>query len=164
MSRTFRMIDGCPCPAEVAPQVYMVLRQAGQTASSIYRGQDAAALLHRHGKSTQAELYELFREGKGFPANPPGRSEHELRSDGVGKAGPPGRVLPDWQVGVDSGTNTAASRDAITQAAAHFGWEVAHNYSSGVEAHHWSFKWPPRPRSAWQRARIAWLNARLPRS
>lgn len=160
MSRQFRVIDGCPVPLMAAAQVYMVLRKAGQTASSIYRGEDAKALLHKHGKHTQAEIHKMYPT----ISNPPGLSEHELRSDGVGKAGPSGRVLPDWQIGVDSGTDSQASKDAITRAAQSFGWQVAHNYARGVEAHHWSFREPPRPRGVGQRAKVAYYRARLPRS
>lgn len=170
----FLIIDGCPCPFEVAPQVYMVLRRAGQTASSIYRGEDAKAILHHLGKHTQGELYWLSehgtpaeREAAGLPAggggvNREGRSEHECKSDGVGKAGPPGRDLPRWQVGVDSGTNTDESRAAITSAGAHFGWVVAHHYDAGVERHHWCFDEPPRPSPA-TKHQIARLAATLPR-
>lgn len=155
----FRVIDGCPCPTEVAAQVFMVLRQAGQTASSIYRGDDAKAILHAHGKHTQAEIHQMFPT----ISNPPGLSEHECRSDGVGKAGPSGRVLPPWQVGVDSGADSDADKAAIEASAQSFGWVVHHHYQRGVEGHHWCFDEPPRPQSASQRARIALLRLRLSR-
>ena len=157
----FRVIDGCPCPASIAPYVYLVLRQAGQTASSIYRGEDAKALLHRHGKHTQAEIH------RSMPAisNPPGFSQHELRSDGHANPHVPrGGRLEQWQVGVDSGGNDAASKAAIERAAAHLGWHVHHPYSRGVEGHHWCMVTRPRPHGLKQRARIIALRARLPRS
>lgn len=155
----FRVIDGSPCPASVAPYVYLVLRQAGQTASSIYRGEDAKALLHRHGKHTQAEIHATM------PAisNPAGRSMHELRSDGAAKAGPIGRPLEQWEVGIDSGGNDTASKAAIERAAAHFGWQAYHPYARGVEGHHWGFLRQPRPRGLKQRAQIIAIRARLPR-
>lgn len=137
----FLLVDSCPCPYEVAPQVYMVLRRAGQFASSIYRGEDAKALLHAHGKHTQAEIHAMLPT----ISNPPGMSEHECRSDGVGKAGPVGRKLPGWQVGVDSGGNSEHDKQAIAHAASSYGWKVEHHYSRGVEGHHWCFAGPPRP-------------------
>ena len=87
------LIDGCPVPESVAPYIKLVLDHAGQTATSIYRGPDAAALLHAHGKHTQAEIHAMY------PAisNPAGRSQHELRSDGSGNGGPVGRVLEEWE-------------------------------------------------------------------
>jgi hypothetical protein len=157
----FLVIDGCPCPASIAPYVYLVLRQAGQTASSIYRGSDAATLLHRHGKHTQAEIHAML------PAisNPAGFSQHELRSDGAGNPGVArGGRLSEWTVGVDSGGDDAASKARIEAAARHFGWLARHPYSRGVEGHHWCFAARPRPRSLKQRARIIHLRATLPRS
>jgi hypothetical protein len=155
----FLIVDGCPCPYDVAAQIHVVLRSAGQTASSIYRGEDAAALLHRHGKHTQAEIHRMF------PAisNPPGRSQHELRSDGSADKGPPGRHLRPWRVGVDSGTNDHAAKDRVTAAAREHGWTVEHPYSRGVEGHHWAFKRRPRARNPRQAWRLIKLRRRLPR-
>jgi hypothetical protein len=156
----FRVIDGCPCPASVAPYVYLVLREAGHTASSIYRGDDAKAILHRHDKRTQREIHIAL------PAisNPPGFSQHELRSDGAGNPHVPGggRLKP-WQVGVDSGTNSPADQARVEAAARRLGWHVRHPYSRGVEGHHWCFARRPRPKGLRQRAQIIRLRATLPR-
>ena len=147
--KRFLVIDGCPVPRDVAPYIYLVLRRAHQGANSIYRGTDpeAVAILHRHGKHTQAEIHRLM------PAisNPPGRSEHELRSDGVARPGPVGRHLEPWEVGIDSGTDAASDKGRIVRAAAHYGLSAGHPYSRGVEGHHWHFTRQPKP------------NKRLPR-
>lgn len=158
----FVIIDGCPCPYEIAPYVYLVLRRAGQTAASIYRGDDAAALLHRYGKHTQREIYnDPAYAGK---ANPPGFSQHELRSDGIGNPRiHPGDPIPAWSVGVDSGADTQADRDAITRAAAHYGWHVKHPYNRGVELHHWSFAEQPHPNRTIHKLHIAAIRLRLRR-
>lgn len=172
----FLVINRCPCPYEVAAQVNMVLRRASQEASSILRTAEVEPILHRHGKHSQPELYNAsvhgpvsLRIAMGLPAsgggvNPPGQSEHECRSDGVGKNGPIGRRLPDWQVGVDSGLNTAHDRAAIEAAAKSYGWVAHHHYGSGSEFHHWCFDAPPKPRNAWQRARVAFWRKALPSS
>jgi hypothetical protein len=158
--RKFRVIDGCPCPASIAPYVHIVLREAGQIASSIYRGEDAAALLHAHGKHTQAEVHQML---PGI-SNPPGRSQHELRSDGVGNLGPVGRRLEEWQIGVDSGTDDAAAKARVEAAARKHTFTIRHPYTRGVEGHHWCFAVRPRPRNLRQRARIIALRAILARS
>jgi hypothetical protein len=156
----FRVVDGCPAPASIAPYIHLVLRQAGQTASSIYRGSDADAILHAHGKHDQAEIHRMYPT----ISNPPGRSQHELRSDGVGNPGPVGRELQEWEVGVDSGGDDQASKLAVTRAAQHFGWTIRHPYSRGVEFHHWCFARQPRARrfsKTWWR--IVHLRATLPK-
>lgn len=154
----FLVIDGCPCPRSIAPYVYLVLRQAGQSASSIYRGADADSILHVHGKHDQAEIHSMYPS----ISNPPGRSQHELRSDGFANAGPVGRRLKEWQVGVDSGTDDAASKARVSAAAAHFGWEIRHPYSRGVEGHHWCFARRPRPHSPRRFLEIVRLRKVLP--
>jgi hypothetical protein len=154
-----RVVDGCPCPASIAPYVHIVLRAAGHVAASIYRGEDAKALLHAHGKHTQAEIHRMY---PGI-SNPAGRSEHELRSDGAANPGPVGRRLEEWEIGVDSGTNSHADKMRVNAAAAKYGWKTRHPYSRGVEGHHWCFARRPRPKGLKMRAKIIRLRATLPR-
>lgn len=157
------MVDDCPCPYEVAAQIHMVLMKAHQTASSIYRGSDAIAILHAHGKMDQAEIHAdpEYHDS----SNPEGQSQHDLHSDGVANKGPVGRPLQSWSVGVDSGTDDQASKDAIQRAAAAYGWRVHHPYSRGVEGHHWSFvSFPNNKKRPWQWGRILYYRRRLPRS
>jgi lysozyme len=154
----YLVIDGCPCPYEVAAQVYRVLRKAKQTGNSIYRGEDAKGLLHAHGKHTQAEIHAMYPS----ISNPPGRSSHELRGDGT--VGRPGEHLAGWQVGVDSGSDDPAAAAAVEKAARAYGWTVYHPYARGVERHHWNFKVPPRARNPLQASRLIAIRARLPRA
>src|SRR5262249_27850627 len=130
---------------------------------SIYRGDDAAAILHRHGKHTQRELYQLFLEGRGAPANPPGFSTHELRSDGAAypqfsRGGP----APWWAHGLDVNHWEVPH---VIAAAARYGWRLFQPYHSGDEFHHLNFaSRPKRPRPGtrlW--ARLWRLRATLPR-
>lgn len=139
--RKYLVIDGCPCPRDVAPYVFLVLRRAKQTASSIYRGEDpeARAILHRHGKHTQAEIHRMLPT----ISNPSGRSEHDLHSDGVARRGPVGRRLEPWEVGIDSGTDSPHDKRAIVAAAHHYGLFVSQPYARGVEGHHWHFTRKP---------------------
>src|SRR5215216_2818227 len=65
-----------PVPASIASYIKLVLDHAGQQASSIWRGQDAAAMLHAHGNQTEAEINVIRRR----MSNPAGRSQRELFS------------------------------------------------------------------------------------
>lgn len=159
----WRVIDGCPCPASIAPYVYIVLRHADQTAAAIYRGENphARRILNAHGKHTQGQLVHATAAQRaawgiqGTP-NPVGHSEHELFDDA-------GRPLGAWQVGIDSGSNSEHDKHAIEHSARVHGWRVHHPYNSVVEGHHWQFSHKPRPHSARMRLRILRLRATLPR-
>lgn len=105
----FVEIAGCPCPAELAPFVREVMRRTGSAPVTIYRGSepDALAILHAHGKHSQAELVALAAAGRGAEAgikgtpNPAGQSTHELCSDGRAFPGPLGSRLDPMQCGMD---------------------------------------------------------------
>jgi hypothetical protein len=157
---SFRVINGCPANVWIAPYIAIVCNDAKATVNSIYRGQDAAHILHRHGKHTQQELWDMYQRGQGYPANPPGRSTHELKSDGVAYRVPAGRDLKWWQQGFD--VNDQDVQNVINQAAWH-GWALYRPYSTGSEYHHLNFArrpWPTRHTLA----RIIRLRATLPRS
>lgn len=153
MSR-FRVIQGCPCNPLIAPYFALLVAEARATVNSIYRGQDAAAVLHRHGKHTQAEIHATY---PGI-SNPPGRSTHELRGDGVAYRTPVGAVLPWWCQGIDVNDGDVWP---MIRAAARHGWELFQPYSRGVEYHHLNFRARPRPRGK-DRLRIILLRRRLP--
>ncbi len=152
----FLVIQGCPCNPMIAPYFALLVAETRATVNSIYRGEDAAAILHAHGHHTQAELYRELPPGT---ANPPGRSTHELRSDGVAYSGPVGRHLEWWQQGID--VNDSDVRRMIAAAERH-GWHMWQPYHAGVEFHHLNFYHQPRARG-WTRARIIRYRATLPR-
>jgi hypothetical protein len=138
----FVIVQGSPVPAQLAPVLERILRESGAQLQSAYRGPDATTLLHRLGKHTQTELYDGYvhhREGF-LPANPPGMSTHELRSDAVAYRGPVGRKLVWWQVGLDVDN---AHVEAFIRSAARHGWVVHRPYPVGVEFHHLNFVKPP---------------------
>jgi peptidoglycan hydrolase-like protein with peptidoglycan-binding domain len=58
----------------------MLKRDTGVTYNSLYRGEDAKELLHKHGKHTQGELVEILH-GQGV--NPADRGSHILLGDGT---------------------------------------------------------------------------------
>jgi hypothetical protein len=103
MARKYVLVDCCPVPEKLAPAVREVKAATGLRLNSCYRASDAEHLLRQCGKLSQAQLYYRFINGwPGYnPANPPGRSTHECRNDGVAYAGWVGMPLRWWQVGMD---------------------------------------------------------------
>ena len=97
----------------------------------------------RYGKMSQAALYAGWIAGRaGFnPANPPGRSTHELRSDGAAYRGPAGRPLSWWQLGLD-----VSNADQLLGVLNRLGYAAFRPYSSGSEAHHINLRKSPRRR------------------
>ena len=95
----------------------------------------------RYGKLSQAALWAGWVAHKlGFnPANPPGRSTHELRSDGVAYRGPVGRPLSWWQLGLD----IEGAGDLMIFLNRR-GYSVRRPYRSNSERHHLNFTRNPR--------------------
>lgn len=135
-----------PAPKKIAA-VLQAMADEGITFTSIQRNQPAVNYARSQGAilSSQEELYAGFASGRpGFnPANPPGRSTHERRSDGVAYPGPVGRPLFGWQVGLDC----SDSEKAIEVARRH-GWIAFRPYASGSEYHHINFVKEPILKSA----------------
>ena len=142
----FQLIDGCPVFDDIAPYIRVCLDDAAATATSIYRGDDARAILNAHGKHSQFQLYHATaaeRVAWGILGQPdaPGHSSHELYSDGNAFYGvPDGGRLAWWQQGFDVPTEQS---NAVIAAAAHRGWVLARPYGSGVEVHHLNFAQEP---------------------
>lgn len=95
----------------------------------------------RYGKLSQYALYVGWLAGKaGYaPANKPGRSTHELRSDSVAYRGPVGRPLAWWQLGLD-----VTDADTLLRVLNKLGYKAFRPYSSGSEAHHINLRQSPR--------------------
>lgn len=149
------VVDNCPCPERLARKIKLLKHDVpGATLQSCYRGEDAAHLLHQHGKHTQGELYAMWvsysrrygRQGaidRGvYPANPPGESSHEGFSDGNSVYGVPrGGRLKWWQVGMDFDDAHIA---ALEHAAKKRGWTLVRPYPTGSEYHHVNFTREPK--------------------
>jgi hypothetical protein len=88
-------------------------------------------LLHKLDKSTQAELYQGWREGRpGFlPANPPDRGSHMRIGDGV--FGALFEKLPWFKEGIDS-TFATQLREILNQ----LGYSAVRPYATDSEEHH----------------------------
>jgi len=114
----------------------------------------------RYGKASQPRLFSCYgsrlRTGRCpsscpscNPANRPGRSTHELRSDGVAYRGPVGRQLAWWQLGLD-----LSDVDELLRVLARLGYRARRPYRSGAEAQHVNFSASPGP--------VITYDARLP--
>lgn len=108
---------------------------------TVVSGDRRRGVAERFGKKSQAALFNCWvaRVPGCNPANPPGRSTHELRSDGVAYRGPVGRKLSWWQLGLDisGATSLLATLDRL-------GYKVRRPYPDGREAHHLNFTANPR--------------------
>jgi murein L,D-transpeptidase YcbB/YkuD len=139
----FEIIDNCPVPARLAPVIREIKARTGATLNSCDRSPEAEPLLLKCAppKMSQRQLFEGFKAGRpGFnPANPPGRSTHERRNDGVAYAGPVGMPLMWWQVGMDW-----QNSEAVVRAAAALGYTATRTYPSNPrETHHLNFRKEP---------------------
>ena len=158
MQHDFRVVQDCPVGKNQAPYIEIIAQEARATVNSIYRGTDAEHILNKYGKHSQAQLYAMFLRGQGAPANPPGFSTHEQKSDGAAyPMVPRGHDLAWWQVGFD--VNDADVEDCIRVAGRH-GWHLWRPYHSGVEFHHLNFAQEPHPGG--QADRITKLRDTLP--
>jgi hypothetical protein len=140
----FEVIDQCPIPARLAPALLRIKQRTGATLNSCDRSPAAEPILRRFGKKSQRELFEGFRKGlPGFnPANPPGRSTHERRNDGIAYPGPAGALLPYWCVGMDW-----SDARAVVAAAGAEGFIATITYPNNPrEGHHVNFRKKPRLR------------------
>ena len=139
----FVVIDNCPVPSQLANDIQRIKALSGAHLNSCDRSPEAEPVLRKCGKHSQRELYEMFLHHvpDANPANPPGRSTHERRNDGVAYPGHPGDDLEYWQVGMDWDNPPAA-----IAAARKLGWIATVTYRNNVhEAQHVNFRKEPDP-------------------
>ena len=137
----FAIIDNCPVPQELADEIQAIKAESGASLNSCDRSPEAEPILKKCGKQSQAQLYDGFIHHRpGYnPANPPGRSTHERRNDGVAYPGNPGGQLEYWQVGMDWN-----NPPAVIKAASKRGWIVTTTYpGSAHETQHLNFRKEP---------------------
>lgn len=163
----FVVIDHCPAPARMGPVLRVihddVVGHNGTLYNSIYRGEDAARILHAQNppKKTQGEIFATSPPGV---ANPPGQSTHELYNDGIAYRGWRGQKLRSyWKVGID--VNDVLVKAAMFHADKH-GWILTQTYpGSAVEFHHLNFRRKPRYFKVLKRGsrgtRVRWVQKRL---
>jgi hypothetical protein len=139
---SYVLIDCCPVPAKLEQVMRACLHESGATLQSCYRADDVASLLAKCGKHSQTWLFEhQGHPEQPNPANPPGRSTHELRNDGVAYRGRAGSILKYWQVGIDIDD---AHVQAFIRAARKHSWIATVTYpGSTKEYHHVNFRKEP---------------------
>ena len=131
-------------------------------------GDRRKGVAERFGHMSQQALWDCFQakvrtgvcpahcHGNCLPANRPGFSSHELRSDGMAfyKA-PRGAKIADYMLGLDCeapGTGSAARLVAWLNS---HGYHAARIYHTTAEAHHFSFSKSPATHARWRLTR--WL-------
>lgn len=138
----FVIFAGNVAPEKLVPLLTVVQQDTGCTYTSIYRGKPARKLLAKLGKHDQTFLFEHQNDPGFNPANPPGTSTHELRSDGVAYRGPRGRPLRWWQCGIDVDD---AHVEAFIRSCNKHGWHAHITYPNSVlEHHHVNLTRPPK--------------------
>lgn len=130
----------------------LVEARAHGWSGQVTSGDRRSGVAERFGKKSQAKLFSCFqaRKARGvcpgpcggdcLPANPPGRSSHELCSDGVAFTGPVGRELPWWQLGLD-----VSQSDQLLHILTALGYGVRRPYNTPSEFHHVNFTRNPGP-------------------
>ena len=106
----------------------------------------------RFGKMSQQSLFDCAQAkiktgrcppacgGNCNPANPPGRSSHELISDGVAYPARPGTKLAWWQLGLD-----VDDSQQLLEALGRLGYKIRRPYRKPSEFHHLNFTASPAP-------------------
>jgi hypothetical protein len=135
--------------------VATISQRADATISSCAREAAAESFLRQLGKMSQQQLYDCFRDRKRIgrcpehchgncnPANPPGKSTHERRNDGVAYAWwIPFFKLPVWARGIDVQRDRVG---AFCAEARREGFTVTLTYPGAPsEAQHVNFRKQPR--------------------
>lgn len=117
--------------------------------NSVAREEAARPLLKQIGKKDQATLFRCSQNctadcgGDCNPANPPGKSTHERRNDGVAYTFWPAFIrLPYWARGIDVSVSRVA---AFCAEARRFGYTVTATYPGvASEAQHVNFRKEPK--------------------
>lgn len=110
-----------------------------------YSGDRRYGVAEKYGKSSQKALYDGFVAGKpGYnPANPPGFSSHELKSDGNPLYGPRGSSIPKFKLGLDVVSAPGGDSQRIVNFLNGHGYAAARPYAASNERHHMSFTKDP---------------------
>lgn len=129
--------------------VAAISQRSGVEITSHAREADCEPWLKQLGKMSQRELWNgwLARRPGFNPANPPGRSTHERRNDGVAyRWWPPGLRIPRWARGIDTANSPAFIEEARRE-----GFTVSLTYpSSASERQHVNFRRQPRLPNPWK--------------
>ncbi len=116
----------------------------GKNPLAVFSADRREGVAERFGKMSQAALFRGWVQRRpGFnPANPPGRSSHELRSDGNWVYDrPAGATLPNYMLGLDVVCGSTAA--PIVRWLNEHGYSAVCPYPDTREAHHMVFTRDP---------------------
>lgn len=117
----------------------------------------------RNGYSSQVELYTGFAAGRPgfFPANRPGTSSHEGRSDGNAFYGVAlGGVIPEHMEGIDAVNAPGGDAAQLVAWLNSHGYEARRVYPTDNERHHFSFSKSPATNARKRLAKAAAADAK----
>jgi hypothetical protein len=99
----------------------------------------------KFGKQSQWALFEGFRKRLPgfFPANAPGFSSHELKSDGHPFYGSRGRSIPKYKLGIDAVNRPGGDAKSVVSWLNRHGYRARRPYGTDSERHHFSFEKSP---------------------
>jgi hypothetical protein len=92
---------------------------------------------------SQKFLFEHQNDPGFFPANPPGFSSHEVRSDGIGFYGPRGHAIPRYKLGIDAVQRPGGDAHSVVSWLNRHGYAARRPYVTASERHHLSFAKSP---------------------
>jgi hypothetical protein len=143
-----------PIPRGIAFALYHCQKHGGGV--DLFSGVRTVPTIREHNRefgthlSAQQDLVDLWRAGKGNPANSPDTTSHCWRSDGNhayrvnGKQIPSGGKLPWYMIGLDlADVGEFESVDDFLRVARHLGYRVTQPYPVGGERHHVVFTSSP---------------------
>lgn len=99
----------------------------------------------KFGRQSQWALYRGWtrRDPGYFPANPPGYSAHELKSDGNPAYGPRGASIPKYMLAIDATDHPGGDCAELVRWLNAHGYHAMRPYSTASERHHFSFTKSP---------------------
>ncbi len=136
-------VDGTPVPRGLA--LVLLDARANGWGGRLNSADRRAGVAERFGKFSQKKLYACSLScradcyGNCNPANPPGRSSHELRGDGV--VGDVGAHLQWWQMGMDT-----SEADQLRIVLMRIGYDAYRPYADAREQHHTNLRSNPKRR------------------
>jgi len=115
------MARGPPCVVKNYSKVNPHVAERGRRLQQLFKartGRELVLTSAYRSPDKQEELYELYRAGRGLPANPPGQSSHEF---GLGLDFSAGRPWPQdrryweefWRLARSVGFNVIGPRDPV---------------------------------------------------
>lgn len=140
---------GVPMPRAVAWALYDYETHGGHLIVNSADRRDSVIRRFNHKYHTDLKSQKALWEGWKarlpgfFPANPPGFSSHERRSDGIPFYGARGKLVPWYKLGIDAVQRPGGDASSVVSWLNAHGYSAARPYTTTSERHHFSFRESP---------------------